>query len=477
MSNTTAPKTIEDLKKQMKALGVSEENNIKFQDEIDDADHDIESIKEDISDREQSMLVDFFRDELKDEKIYDIVKSIMDGTSYKAAPDTINKPPQESKKDDKKLKKKDENNSISEPYLEQKRISDDIKKSVSGGISEQSDEEEKKEWNFNKEEKNGGDGTVILNAGLIIIPDEVITKPQYLENIDGITYVLYYNNCGLSTGECRLPYSYIEFWKEYLNEETPNFKTISDDIEHNEGPTYDYLMEHPPNDRILPVLEKVVDQLKYPQLDSTKEKRRKQIYTSDIQKFFKQQAPEYAKIITVNVPSLIKTCVLFKTNTNDTNFNTFELFINMIDIYDRIIFNSGNKIKPMHITGTERKSLKNIKGHFAALLDEKDYLALNTTMVDFKHAKKASFFPRLEFANGDKEMLINDNLEAFQMISLSFMLFIKSFMCETGNCLEKGNHIYKAPRQKGKNRKKQNKNAPFVPIIKSLIEIKSEKTV
>eukprot|EP01084_Bolivina_argentea_P050969 93763_1 len=110
MSNTTAPKTIEDLKKQMKALGVSEENNIKFQDEIDDADHDIESIKEDISDREQSMLVDFFRDELKDEKIYDIVKSIMDGTSYTAAPDTINKPPQESKKDDKKLKKKDENN-------------------------------------------------------------------------------------------------------------------------------------------------------------------------------------------------------------------------------------------------------------------------------------------------------------------------------------------------------------------------------
>eukprot|EP01084_Bolivina_argentea_P238014 399890_1 len=135
MSNTTTPKTIKDLKTQMKALGVSEKNLIKFQDEIDEADHDIGSIKEDISDKKQSLLVDFFRDDLKDEKIWDIVKSIMDGTSYTAAPETINK--------------------------EQKRISDDIKKSVSA-----SDEEEKKEWNFNKEEKNGGDGTVILNAGL-----------------------------------------------------------------------------------------------------------------------------------------------------------------------------------------------------------------------------------------------------------------------------------------------------------------------
>eukprot|EP01084_Bolivina_argentea_P256934 432755_1 len=109
-------------------------------------------------------------------------------------------------------------------------------------------------------------GILILNAALIIIPDEVITTDKYLETIDGITYVLYYNNCGLSTGECRLEYSFIEFWNKFVNDETPTFDQISADIEHNEGPTYDYLMEHPPNDLILhgilPVLVKVVNELK-----------------------------------------------------------------------------------------------------------------------------------------------------------------------------------------------------------------------
>ncbi len=76
------PTTYEQLKKQMRLMGFSTHNMHLFQDEIDDAEHDIESIKEDISDREQSMLLDFFRDELNDEKIFDVVKSIMENVHY-----------------------------------------------------------------------------------------------------------------------------------------------------------------------------------------------------------------------------------------------------------------------------------------------------------------------------------------------------------------------------------------------------------
>eukprot|EP01084_Bolivina_argentea_P316209 548058_1 len=500
---------IAQVKQRMSSLGVSDSDLARFQDEIDDADHDLESIKEDISDREQSMLVDFFRDECEGgEIIYDILFDILTDDKYGFQqkqyhfPDIYVKPANIIQKQDIFIYIDNETLHLVFGYIHQ------LEQLFSRRNSDYHFMPHSlihicivfyfKTWNTNDNfymfddikieiisvplpspsppELDDDTGTVILNPGLVIIPDEILINNEYLENIDGITKILEYEY-----SQRRLSRSYIDFWNEFLEEERPTFKVIADDIHYNEGIFYDYLMEHPPNDLILhgilPVLVKVVNELKYPILDSNKEKRQKQIYTN-IKNFFEKQTPDFSKIISHNMPSLIKTCVLFKANTtNNYDFNTFDLFVPLCDIYDRIIFNSGNKIKPMHITGTEWKSLKNIKGHFAALLDEKDYLALNTTMVDFKHAKKASFFPRLEFANGNNKMLINDNLEAFQMISLSFMLFIKSFMCETGNCLEKGNHIYKAPRQKGKNRKKQNKNAPFVPIIKSLIEIKSEKTV
>eukprot|EP01084_Bolivina_argentea_P309079 534590_1 len=75
------PQSINELKERMKAIAVSDADLDKFQDELDDADHDWESVKEDIRDKEQSMLLDFFRDNLDGgEKIYNYVKAIMDGT-------------------------------------------------------------------------------------------------------------------------------------------------------------------------------------------------------------------------------------------------------------------------------------------------------------------------------------------------------------------------------------------------------------
>merc|ERR1711933_619931 len=223
-------------------------------------------------------------------------------------------------------------------------------------------------------------------------------------------------------------------------------------ISHNEGPTYDYLMEHPPNDRILPVLEKVVDQLKHPVLDSDKEKRSTKTYQKDIDDFFKEQTPDFWKYYNGKLPpELVKTCIIFKKNTNDTNFNIFELFINIMDIYDRILYHNRYGVtKPEQITGDIKR-----ENHFASKLNEDDYAALNKTLFTFKDSKFNSFYPRLE---NNKITKINDELRDFQLISLAFILFIKGFMCQTGNCLEQGNHAYKAPKSRSKQSKKKGKS-------------------
>ena len=80
------------------------------------------------------------------------------------------------------------------------------------------------------------EGTVILNAGLIIIPDEVLLDEdaEFLENIDGLTYILEYNNAK-PLDPPRLPFSYIKFWRAYLKEENPTYKQIAEDISQNEG--------------------------------------------------------------------------------------------------------------------------------------------------------------------------------------------------------------------------------------------------
>ena len=90
---------------------------------------------------------------------------------------------------------------------------------------------EDKKWNYQTDEAQSGDGTVILNADFIIIPDEVIINSDYIENVNGITYVLSYNNAKPNP-----PYLYVEFWNRYLEEEQPSYKQIEEDIQHNEGP-------------------------------------------------------------------------------------------------------------------------------------------------------------------------------------------------------------------------------------------------
>ncbi len=59
-----APTTTQQLKLRLKACGVSNEDIDQLQDEIDDAEHDIDSMKEDCNDDAMSLLIDFFCVEL-----------------------------------------------------------------------------------------------------------------------------------------------------------------------------------------------------------------------------------------------------------------------------------------------------------------------------------------------------------------------------------------------------------------------------
>eukprot|EP01084_Bolivina_argentea_P316211 548063_1 len=424
---------IAQVKQRMSSLGVSDSDLARFQDEIDDADHDLESIKEDISDREQSMLVDFFRDECEGgEIIYDILFDILTDDKYGFQqkqyhfPDIYVKPANIIQKQDIFIYIDNETLHLVFGYIHQ------LEQLFSRRNSDYHFMPHSlihicivfyfKTWNTNDNfymfddikieiisvplpspsppELDDDTGTVILNPGLVIIPDEILINNEYLENIDGITKILEYEY-----SQRRLSRSYIDFWNEFLEEERPTFKVIADDIHYNEGIFYDYLMEHPPNDRILPVVEKIVNQLQHPILDST------QICDKDVTEFFKNELPDFWKGDISYRNNLIETCILMDKNSN----NIFELFINIIDIYDRILFYKP-KWKPFNITQSKSYNKNEEKHHFASKLCEKGCILLNNTLNCLKDKNKNSFFPKLENINNNI-IKINDSLRNYQLIS------------------------------------------------------------
>eukprot|EP01084_Bolivina_argentea_P124835 221212_1 len=75
------PISVDELISRMKEVGISNDDVEKFQNWIDDNGFEYDGVKEEIGiDKEESMLIDCFRDELKDERIFDMVKGIMDNT-------------------------------------------------------------------------------------------------------------------------------------------------------------------------------------------------------------------------------------------------------------------------------------------------------------------------------------------------------------------------------------------------------------
>eukprot|EP00484_Ammonia_sp_Unknown_P016446 CAMPEP_0197033182 /NCGR_PEP_ID=MMETSP1384-20130603/11658_1 /TAXON_ID=29189 /ORGANISM="Ammonia sp." /LENGTH=878 /DNA_ID=CAMNT_0042462957 /DNA_START=300 /DNA_END=2936 /DNA_ORIENTATION=+ len=474
------PKSVEELYERMKKQAVPDEDIEAFKQHILDEQHDLRSIREDVEDRDQSLFVDFFEENctLKD-KLFDIVVSILDDKDKeppKPKPATPPPPKKQPTPPPKEPTPPPKQKPEPEPAPEAVSRSGDKRMgptflhefqqrypnlNITGYVAAHDDQ-----WQ----------GTVILNAALIKIPDEVIINEKYLEDVQGITYILEYNNIVVRPPS--LPLSYIEFWHEYVREEHPQFTSIRKDIRHNEGAVYDYLMENPPNDRILPVLEKVVDQLRYPVLESKKKRKaRKDGYEKETELFFHKNMPDWYQqemaaasdsvaIRPFRETELFKTCVLFMKNTEEVNFNIFELFPVVVDIYDRILYKPeryglpAEIKKPYQVTGIDNKRetkthLRSIH-HFGAELEFDDWRFMNTALVRFKERdpQKRSFFAKLVSENELKEQedqKIADSLGEFQNISLSFLMFVKAFMCETGNGLETGYHVYKVPKGGKKN--------------------------
>merc|ERR1712228_707123 len=90
--------TVDDLMKVLKTVpNITEDDLELIQEHLEDGEYDILSIKEDMSDREQSMLVDFFRDDTQyGEELYDVVYSIVHG-KYKAPKDEKSETTKEEK--------------------------------------------------------------------------------------------------------------------------------------------------------------------------------------------------------------------------------------------------------------------------------------------------------------------------------------------------------------------------------------------
>eukprot|EP01084_Bolivina_argentea_P269465 457995_1 len=76
------PISVDELISRMKDVGIANDDVEKFQNWIDENGYDYDIVKEDVQgDKEDSELMDCFIDELKDERIFDIVKAIIDNAS------------------------------------------------------------------------------------------------------------------------------------------------------------------------------------------------------------------------------------------------------------------------------------------------------------------------------------------------------------------------------------------------------------
>jgi len=504
-------KTIPALLKRMEECGVTEDDVERFKEEIDEEDYDLEAIHEDVRHGiQESMLVESFKESYDGkEALYHLLKSILEGTA----------PPKEYQP---KEPSKAETPTEDEPESKEQKVDEEPSESPPQTVAvkedavahQQVDKEEKKQADYDEDEddlndeeidnikseadnkyihrhirrklhslqiqddKQHADGTVILDPALLDIPYEAISYAFCLENMTGIHYILKYNHAHPTKANRQrlIGRSFITFWKEFLDdEESVTFPMMKEEIANNQGALYDNMMENPPNDRLLPVLEKLVDQLAHPRLlkgvegdktktsDAIEGEREKQVVD------FFQQIPLFGAKLSEQqqkkgwAKDLIKTCRLFQKNVDENNYDRYELMITVFDIFNRLSYDYDQALSKElmesffvdHIR-LKKSNFERLRTSFEALHDteakpmEKIYIPLHSVR-DVKVSSKEK---------------INDDLSVFQAMSCSFLLFVKAFLCKSGNNLERHGHKRKA--KKGKK--------PKEPIHKPLGEVKAESS-
>eukprot|EP01084_Bolivina_argentea_P104285 186742_1 len=94
-------KTLKTIEEGLIARGLGTEDVESFMEELETNDYDYDAVVEDVGDKEQSMLLDFFRDILHDEKLFDVLVDTLEGK--KIPKQKIEKAPQEIKKKKKQM--------------------------------------------------------------------------------------------------------------------------------------------------------------------------------------------------------------------------------------------------------------------------------------------------------------------------------------------------------------------------------------
>ena len=78
---TDSDKKIAKVVERLKQRGVTEDHCNQFTNELEENEYDYDALLEDVSDKEQSMLLDFFRDTLDDIELFDkLVAAIKEET-------------------------------------------------------------------------------------------------------------------------------------------------------------------------------------------------------------------------------------------------------------------------------------------------------------------------------------------------------------------------------------------------------------
>eukprot|EP01084_Bolivina_argentea_P252880 424617_1 len=197
------------------------------------------------ADPTQSSLYEYITKELNNIKIYQIIKSVVD-PSYNIS--TNNKPKDEEKT----------------TLIENKQ--NDI------NIKEQPSQPQLLITNadIDKIRTNHRLSLQIVDGSLVDIPDNIPYK--YYENIDGITYLLNHNKELIDNQDYN--HMFWSFWEEFINDE-PTFSNISNDLQNKEGQIIICINDHPPSERALPILERIVYELQLKRLKSNNKKIKK----------------------------------------------------------------------------------------------------------------------------------------------------------------------------------------------------------
>ena len=411
------------------------------------------AIKLDISDSDptQSSLYDFIKDELKDTKIFEIIKSVCDPSYSLSLTQQITKDTNTTTN-----KQQSHSQNTTKPTQDDQQNQDQIQQQQK---HLNSDEEHKNDINTNYNTSVPTPiGIGIVDGSLVSIPETI--KDSWYESVDGITEILKYNKKLIDKQFSNYGNIFWDFWDEFVDDYGQTYEQIYNDLQYGTGgQTVVCMNEHPPSERAKPILERIVFELKRPYLasndteisSSTKNMKK---YKPGIIQFYQKHLPIYYDDFVDD--TIINSSLLCKLNQNDSKLidMQFELFTILIDIWDRLNIINNDNGNYDDIKKVISSSDKYGKSHYAKNLNKVDADNLCQAVMKIKSDNDGNgIFKSLNYIK-DKEK-IND-FKQYQLITMGFIKFIKGFIYQTDDDLHRYNHVpYRNKKKKKKGNEKE----------------------